>query len=374
MKIGILTFHNAHNFGALLQCYALRSYLKSKYAYVDIINYSPDALTRRYDLFPYYPYQKTFGEFKNAIRAFSWNLRNLPAYCQRSRKMRRFISEYLAVSSRKLKSADELESLEYDCLIMGSDQIWNPDITLGMDRAFFGDFASPASSKRIAYAASMGRDRLEGRYLEAFKSYMANFSAISVRESSAVPFVREYATCPICAVCDPVFLLTGGQWRDLSQKAEAKIRNPYVLVYYTEYNPDLIEFAERVAREKALPLILLNRNDARGSKRHRYLTGIGPLDFLLYIANAGYVVTNSFHATALSVLLHKQFMVFSHSSLGARIMDLFGTLGLSSRLARNSDVRTSDCNLPKWEMVDAAIVGIRKTSTLYLEVSIGAKA
>lgn len=372
MRIGILTFHNAHNFGALLQCYALRSCLKSKYAYVDIVNYSPALLTRRYDLFPYYPYQKTFGEFKSAIWAFSRNLRNLPAFCQRSRKMRRFISEYLAVSDNKLESADELETLEYERFIMGSDQIWNPDITLGMDRAFWGDFAKSASSKCIAYAASMGRNRLEGRYLEAFKRYVVNFSAISVRESSAVPFVREYATCPVRAVCDPVFLLTGGQWRDLSQKAEVKIRNPYLLVYYTEYNAGLIEFAERAAREKALPLIFLNRNNAQGSKQHSYLTGIGPLEFLLCIANAGYVVTNSFHATALSVLLHKQFMVFSHSSLGARITDMLGTLSLNSRLAQNSDTGASDCDIPEWETVDAAIEGIRKTSTLFLEESIGA--
>ena len=286
--------------------------------------------------------------------------------------MRRFVREYLGVTGRKLKSADVLSTLPYDRFIMGSDQIWNPDITFGMDRAFWGDFNRLVNAKCIAYAASMGKDRLDACYLDVFQRYLTNFSAISVRERSAVPFVREYAACSVCAVCDPVFLLSSTQWEELSQKAEIKVGEAYLLAHFTESHRHYGEYAARIAAKKALPLICMNRSDGQASGLHQYVTGIGPLEFLHYIAQAKYVVTNSFHAIALCILLHKPFTAFSHSSVGTRITDLLSTLDLTDRLAQNVAVKSFDCDLPIWEMVDMAVESIRNVSTHFLEQSIGA--
>ncbi len=370
MKIGILTFHSAHNFGALLQSYALRAYLKAKYEDVDIINYAPGALTRRYELFPYYPLRGTPAEWKGALTALAGNMRCLPSFLKRRQKMRRFIAEYLAVTGKELKTAGDLERSAYDCYIMGSDQIWNPDITLGMDRVFYGDFTRPAAAKCIAYAASMGKDRLDDRYAGDFKKYMANFAAVSLRERSAVPFVQAFTGRPVRVACDPVFLITREQWKKVAQAARINQQSKYLLVYYTEYNQGLMAFADRAARKMGLPVFDLNRNPLRHFNRHRHIYGIGPLEFLAYIANAEYVVTNSFHGIAFAVLFHRQFRAFSHTRVGTRITDLLGMLDLSGRLEPSSGGEALPEDFTDWEKTGALIDRFRRNSANFLADSI----
>ena len=153
--------------------------------------------------------------------------------------------------------------------------------------------------------------------------------AVSLREEEAVPYVRRCYQGPVTTVVDPVLLLERWEWMLVERPPE---RESYILVYLTERNPELVAFAAELSQRTGLPVLELgSKTLAWGSGFQSDFTA-GPAEFLGYIHKADYVLTNSFHATAFSILYQKRFLIYSHSRFGARIQTLLRMHGLEDRL------------------------------------------
>lgn len=333
MEIGILTFHCSDNFGAMLQAYGLKQALCRRGLRAGIVRYEPPFLTGRHWFVPYVPPQGIRGCFTSA--AFlcfrvGMHLHAPREFFLRRKNMCRFRMEYLVdkTSPRSL-FLPELRKLPCRCYIVGSDQIWNPEITFGLRKAYFGAFKSERKERVIAYAASLGRTSLPPQYDQAFSSLIRNLDAVSVREEGAIPYIRRFWKGDVAAVLDPVFLLEREEWETIEAPP---VQEKYILVFYTEPNRFLLSCARELSKRTGRPVVELRTDLQRTATPFTVVSTAGPAEFLGYIHRADYVITSSFHAVAFSILFEKKFLAFAHSSLNARLQSVLQLHGLEDRL------------------------------------------
>jgi len=313
MKTGILTFHCADNYGAVLQTAALYHTLRGLFPAHEtaVVDYRPEDITRVYRLLRL-----------SGVRAFVSGVLQLPFSIPRKLKFNRFRKKHLRMIPVK-------EAGAADCLVCGSDQIWNPGITGGLDPWYFG-IIKGFSGAAVSYAASDGGalGNAGDRELDAC---LSRLSAISVREASMLPVLARRHKSAAVAV-DPVLLPGADYWRSL---ADGRRHKNYVLIYTMENNDTLVEDACRLARSRNMESIRISYGyPYRKLFRNRYKTeaAAGPREFLSLFCHAGAVMTNSFHGTAFSIVFGREFYSYKLSGAnGRRIEDLLGTLGLSHR-------------------------------------------
>lgn len=367
--IGLLTFHWADDYGGLLQAYALKSCLEELGGETEIIPYAPWRLVGRYWQFPLlYRLQDTKPRFRLtwSVRAWRKNLPQRRILRHRKQAMARF--RRLLTTQKPLRSARSISLKPYSCVFVGSDQVWNPEITLGLDDAYLGNLPHGEGCRMASYGASFGRDCLPEAYWEQFAACVEkNFAGVSVREQCAVPFAAGILHREVISVLDPVLLLKKAQWEAV---AAPPAERDYVLVYQTEENRRLAEYAQKTAQRLGKPVISVSY-PFRGEEpaRMEQRVEIGPAEFAGYIRNAACVVTNSFHGTAFSILFQKPFLVFSHGRLNARIEDLLEKLGLSRRTAEGTALPEAGRIWEEinWNQVDARLEGERGQSKAYIQ-------
>lgn len=328
---GILTFHCSDNFGAMLQAYGLKEFLRSQGVRAGIVNYAPFFMTGRHWWAPYRPFWKQQG-FILSLRGmryeFRENLRDRENFAARRKNMARFRREHLLEpGQRAIRFLPGLRRLPYAVYIVGSDQIWNPDITGGLRRAYFGDFPNPRKKRVVAYAASLGGAELPPAYDGAFSRLIRRVDAVSLRESAAAPYVQRLYGGPVTAAPDPVFLLGPDQWRRVEKPPAA---GAYILAYATEKNEEMSAYLVTLSRKTGLPVLELN--GAQVTDGAWLDAAAGPAEFLGYVHHAAYVVTNSFHAVAFSILFEKRFRAFPHGTANARLAGVLRLHGLEDRM------------------------------------------
>ena len=210
----------------------------------------------------------------------------------------------------------------------GSDQIWNPDLTDGLDLTFFGDFVK-GRGKKISYAASIGKNILTECELKKMVQAIEYLDVVGVREVSAANLLQNNTEKDIYVNIDPTLLIDSKAWRRFITK---RIRNDkYVFVYALEKNMKLINAAKQIAKRKNLNVVFLDMKNYYG-KRGRSYYSAGPIEFLNLLYYADCVVTNSFHGTVFSMIFEKKFFSIPHKSRSTRVIDLLSELGLSDRV------------------------------------------
>lgn len=319
MKIGILTFHYAHNYGAMLQAYALKSYLRKCGHEVEIINYVPDYMRIKY--FQMSKIRMLALLKRSVVKAYFKQKGNIE-------KFDNFEKEYLGVSIHDIvgKSGLKKESDKFDYIILGSDQVWNTHITFG-DMSYFCDFTN--QNKAIAYAASCGNSLGSKEFENAVTRYVSHYKAISVRENNACKMLSEKYNLDVKQVLDPVFLIDSVEWDRLSEKTTCKIKGDYVFYYAIEDNHELINECESYASQNGLRVVTAHGEMKTSMAPDCLLKGIGPVEFVYLIKNAKIVFTNSFHAVAFSILFKKDAYIRTHSQTGNRVIDLLNTCGIN---------------------------------------------
>ncbi len=330
--VGILTFHCADNFGAMLQAYGLKTFLCERNIKANIVPYEPPFMTGRHWWIPYVPADGWMNIIIRGWNGWRRNLRLGTFFFESRRNMRMFRRKHLiGKEQRRLLFAGQLRKLSYEYYIVGSDQIWNPEITLGLRKVYFGDFVSKRKKKVIAYAASLGRASLSSKYDQEFSELIKAVDCISVRESAAIPYIRRFCGQDILTAPDPVFLLRKEEWQKIEKLPDKK---RYVFVYMTEGNDTLAEYAKELARREGLSILEVKGGpDLHGKNVYVDYTA-GPAEFIGYIHGADHVVTNSFHGVAFSIIFHKDFVAFQHSSVGTRISNILEMCGLEENLYR----------------------------------------
>lgn len=343
MKTGVVTFHSAHNYGATLQAWALQKALKKLGTEPCIVNYHPDAIDRLYAVPPLNTAAKRMQYLKKReVR-------------RRRKKLKVKYAKYQAFLRGNFKLAGDYRNYEelaanppgMDCYITGSDQVWNPDHTGGYDPAYLLEFAEE-NSRRISYAASIGRERFPAQYRENYAKALARFDAVSVREQSAAGAVREAAGLSPAVVLDPTLLLEREEYEEIKMPAERGER--YILVYMMETNRKLVQLADSISVATGLPVIQRKPGKIFRNELDSFYTDT-PGEFLGEMEKAEYVITNSFHGTVFSIIYERPFVSMLHSQTGSRTIDLLNSLGLESHIlyeARDfKDMKQFDIENPK---------------------------
>lgn len=326
MRIGILTFHCAHNYGAVLQCYALQAYLKSLGHDVVVIDYRPEYLKAPYAVLPKLRNKKLAVKIKTLI------VYSLTFYVRLRRyyKFSKFINRELQLSE-PIKDKSDIENCNCDLYIIGSDQVWNPKITDGFDDFYFGYFKT--SSKIITYAVSLGMSSLTEPQKKYLERALSNFEAISVRESNMIDLLHPLTDKKIQQVIDPTMLLNVSIWQNMVSLKPVE-RQKYVLVYQVAQNSSVYRIAKHIAEQLGAKVVEIA---AWHSCRFRkgYKQTLGPKCFLSYFSQAECVVTSSFHGAVFSLIFERPFYVVDissmHSGANERLKSILELLQLKDR-------------------------------------------
>ena len=330
MRIKTITCHDVYNHGASLQAYALQTYLESMGHSVEIIDYKPDYLSRHYLL-----WSVDNDIYDKPVVKQLYLMAKLPSRLlaiKRKQQFDFFTKEYLKLTNIKYHSNGELRANppQADVYIAGSDQIWNTLFQNGRDAAFYLEFA-PKTSKRISYAASFATEDVADEYRPFIRKMLQNFDAVSIRERCSLPLLASLGRTDGVAVCDPVFLLTREQWENMLPNQQ--IHEKYLLVYDTEFSPKVKEIAKRIAKEKELKIY--NVSASRIGYADKDLWASSPIDFVQLIRDASYVVSNSFHATAFSLIFEREFCVVNRSEgINERMKSLLMSYNVAQRLVK----------------------------------------
>ena len=355
MKIGILTFHCAHNYGAVLQCYALQEVLNLMGHDVSVINYRPKTLLDCYKVFDYHRFCK-----KNPTKVIK-EIRLLSARRKRSKGFNFFISKYL-----NIVPVESIMGKLYDFIIIGSDQVWNFKLTKGFDIYYWGLFEHPSTTKLLSYAASM-----EGYWTNEegllIRSYLKNFSAISVREESLKQKLSTICTDKeITTVVDPTLLIDAVVWNKVAKKPS--IVEPYLLLYQVRNNQKSYDIAAKIAKEKGLRLIalsaVLNKLNSKES------ISASPEEFLGWFKYASFVVCASFHGTVFSLVFQRPFYsVRLNDGKDSRVQNLLEKTGTIDKFIDNYSQNTN-YEMYDIDKVQSSIRTMVKSSLNYIKTNL----
>ena len=357
MKIGLLTFHAAHNYGAVLQAYATQEQIKEMGYAIEVIDYNPDYLIKQ-KLFPLSSTNSLIVNVKLLIEGMI----TLPWKLKRRTSFQKFIAQQLQLSERKYHNQPFTENDGYDVFVMGSDQIWNCKLTKGFDSVYLGDFKIKPTAKKITYAASMSHYALTIAQVDEFSKLLTNFTAISVREQELHDYLEKSYNKESTVVLDPTFLLSAQKWSSIAVKP--KKTKKYVLVYSIDLREDALRMAYKIAEEIGAEVIELSMSVDKNVLKNNYQTA-SPEEYVGLFEHSEFVVTSSFHGTAFSVIFNKPFFSIAHGSdKDSRQKTILNNLGVINRFI------TKDSN-PSFETLDYTIPNqklnaMRETSIQFL--------
>ncbi|TXE11660.1 polysaccharide pyruvyl transferase family protein [Seonamhaeicola algicola] len=324
MKIKTITCHEVYNHGASLQEYALLKYLESLGHDSETIHYKPHYLSNHFN---FWRISNPRFEKNIFLKAIYLIIKFPERYKMlgRKRNFDAFSKKYIKSTQKLYKNNDELKSdiPEADAYICGSDQIWNSFFENGKDPSFYLDFV-PDNKLKISYAASFAIDQLEDSIKPFVKEKVSRLNAISVRESSGLKILEELNIKSAKQVLDPVFLLNHDNW--LKLMAEYKHVKPYIFVYDFDSNPLIKKMANKLKNDHNWDIITVNSN-INYADNNFHLEG--PDIFLNLVYNASFVISNSFHAVAFSIIFKKDFVVFNRLyKINTRMRDMLNSIDL----------------------------------------------
>ncbi len=296
--VGQLTFHASHNYGSVLQAYALNKWLRDAGYDTEIINLRNTAQRHAYRIF------KVKGKGIKRIVHFLYFLYTYPKLKRRAEKFEDFINHVLPVTKEVYDNGNVLKGkVHYDIFVTGSDQVWNPECQ-DFESVYYLDFVDK-DAKTIAYAPSLGRTEFNNEQLLLIQNLLENIDYISCREEAGAEVLRKLTTRPVTVVCDPVVLLGRKAWDEFA--GVIRWKEPYILTYFLENNNGSKACLEELQKETGYSVVSLNENIRDFGKGYQCAFDASPQEFVGLFMHASFILTNSFHATAFSTLFQKPF-------------------------------------------------------------------
>ncbi|MBQ4513260.1 MAG: polysaccharide pyruvyl transferase family protein [Anaerolineaceae bacterium] len=315
-KAGILTFHRASNYGAVLQAYALQRTIEQIGFSSEIIDYRSPAIEAAHNPLLF---SKKFG---------AKNILLVPVKIIKHKIFSDFRKRYLRLSEKADNKSIESIISNYTVLITGSDQVWNDKIS-GQDVNYFLPYNLPV--RKYSYAASLGDSYNSAWIREMLAKFGSKFNTISLREKSVQDYVSEASSKKCRVDVDPTLLLCKGEWLEIAQKP--KFQDPYILVYTLAPAPALIKAAKGMSDKTGMKIVFLNNSFTydRNIKKTRFST---PEEFIGWFSEASFVFTNSFHGTVFSIIMNKPFLISKNAVVGLnkRSADLIQLLEIENRV------------------------------------------
>ncbi len=301
-NIGIITFQNANNYGAVYQAFALKKTVEKLGHTVQVINYDSQAM-------------------------------GLKAVQQR--QFKEFIDEYLNLT-KEYSSKEEIDTSEFDAIISGSDQVWNPRLT-GYDMTYFLDFAGE-DIKKVSYAASIGLNGdLFMEHKNVFEKYVPSFAGVSLREETHVEYIQSITKDKkVIASIDPSLLLTSKEYLDAFGLKDERSED-YIFVFSYALDPKMYDFANMLSLKSGYRIVAISPYNAGNFvDGSRVLKNVPPVEWLQLFNKAKLVITDSFHGMMFSIVFNKPFYAYTpNRSNVARVTDVLKKLELEDRKLTN---------------------------------------
>ena len=311
MKIGIITIIDNNNYGNRLQNYALSTYLKNHFN-IDNITLKNNYLKNNRNNYYKNKNKCEFIKIKRNLKKFllpiiDWKY--LSSYARES-NFKKF-NKKINLSNKEINILSNLNN--YDYVIVGSDQVWNPD----HNRLSELDLLSNVEpQKRISYAASFGIDSLDKNNSIKVKKEISKFKAISVREDKGKEIIQNITNRQdVEVLIDPTMLLSSNEWEKVLAKPNNFKVKKYILNYFLgELSEERKKEINRIAKENNCEIInILDKNDI-------YYT-YGPSEFLYLEKNAFLICTDSFHSCVFAIIFNKPFIIFDREQEGVKSMN-----------------------------------------------------
>lgn len=334
--IGIITIHKIHNYGSVLQAFALQKVCESLGYKVEIIDYNfPNAYQQRNKYSVIRDTQPNEPRWIKALFA--------SALMRQHKGIDQFVANHLRLSPNQYLSPDDLaaKSPVYDVYMTGSDQVWSPRYCNG-DPSFLLHFA-PEGKKRLSYAASIGSDIIPDELQPLYKLLLSKYEKIAVREKSGCAVIKGITGKDAQVVLDPTLLLNKDQWNKLAVP-QRLVRSKYILCYFLNYSFNAFPYVDNLAADiqqktgyqivrVARPPHHLYLNNTK------YCIGATPQEFLALVRDAEMVLTTSFHGTAFAVNYGKPlFTVVQDRNAGdSRQVSLMTDLSLEDKVLSITD-------------------------------------
>lgn len=367
MRIALLSFHTAANYGAALQSYALQRAL-TEHGFDNLyLDYQNMSRKHEYDMM--FHIVDSLNH-KKWLSALAYTL-GTPFMELRKYRFDKFYKANLKKTHKMYKSSDEAKEANslFDKFIVGSDQVWNC-VCNGYDTAFLLDFVDD-NEKKISYSSSFGMSEIPDEYLDCYKKYLSEIKHISTREIFGVKLIKQLIGRDAKLVMDPVFLLTKESWLKMTEP----IKEPFVFSYTNKDN-QFEAFINQIGYDmKGMKHYKLARATGIGdfiSSKVKVKYSMSPTDFLSVINSAELVFTASFHCTAMSIIFNRPFVVtlIGDSGKDERLLTLLKRFGLENRILSDG-MTVHDAKSPiDWNIVNSRIEELRKESLGYLIESI----
>ena len=356
------------NYGSIIQAFALQQKLLNLGIDNEIINYVPD---KKEKIRFFINSTARVVLVKNKLDARKIQRYYLTSFEQEKKAVlfENFEKKYLKLT-KVFPSQESLEKIcsLYDAYICGSDQIWNPGYYKGCN---YLDFVDP-EKRKIAYAPSIGISYLTDSMRHKIKPLLREFDYISLREEKGVELIAPLVYIPVTVVCDPVFLLTKDKWKSVLKIRE--IKEKYILCYFLGDNDYYSSYSDMISKKMNLPMKSIPTNVWGYENCQGLMKEVGPLEWVELIANAEFVLTDSFHATALSIIFNVSFLSLTRfkdsvkSSQNSRIYHILNIAELKDRLVNHDhDYKNLTISEDRWRITNEKIEAYREKSIDWLK-------
>lgn len=316
MKISVITLHRVRNYGSSLQTLATQMFLEGLDCEVEIIDYYPE----RYSSFGLMKRLKNKSNRleKNPVLLFMAKVAIAPSYYKKHLVFDKFLKKYILLTEQTYKSEKELVSNlpKADAYCTGSDQVWNSHWNEGVDRPFYLSFL-PDDVFRFSYASSIGGEKLSDAEKMEVVPLLKKYKHISVREDSGVQVLSNCGIGNVQQVLDPTLLFDAETW---SPYVSNRYRGQkFVLTYNLHHDKRIDQYAVELAKKHNIKVLNISYNWHDIVRPGHLVWCPAVEEYLGLIRDAAYVVTDSFHATAFSLIFATKFIDIFPEQASARL-------------------------------------------------------
>lgn len=372
MKVGILTFHRATNYGTALQAFATQKGIKKLGVDTEIIDYRPEYIERTLRV-------RKLSNAKSLKEILSIIVNGVlyPGMAKRKSENFKQFFKLMQVSDKVCYDTSEVAKAaqDYDAIVSGSDQLFNRNVT-GDDVTYFLPFKHRC---KLTFASSFGERALSNDRVEEIAPFFSDLDSLSVREKTALSIMSQIKNVNpdaknATSVLDPTFLLSKEEWNEYADKSLKLPKDGYILTYYMIETPLMREITAKLQQKTGLKIVNIKPSKKQVILHQgKNLSYAGPAQFLECYKNASYVVTNSFHGTAFAINYGIPFFtstlpVSMAGEVNSRLSDICELLDVSHRFIDSQQkLDLTDVTKPFEKETGRIIEKLREHSFDYLK-------
>ncbi len=328
MKIGVITLHRVRNYGSSLQTLATQNYFEQRGCNVEIVDYYPE----RYSSFGLLKRLKNKSEKfkKNPLILFCARCVISVSYIKKKIVFDSFLKRYINLTDKTYRNESELlqSSFKADAYCTGSDQVWNSHWNEGVDAPLYLSFIS-SDSYKFSYSSSIGNSELDSKETDAVFQYLKQYKHITVRENTGVEIIKGMGIDDVQQLLDPTLMFDAQQW---SKYTSDRYKNKkYIVTYNLHHDNRIDEYAQKLAKENNLKVynISYNFHDIIRKGCLKWCPTVE--EYLGLIRDAEFVIADSFHATAFSIIFNKKFIIIYPEQASSRLRSILELLNIQDR-------------------------------------------